>query len=183
MRQVLGRLREWGLGERVIKTALAAALAWEVAVVVTRNPRPYLAPLVAILTLQITIAQSVSRAVQRIFGVILGVVMALLVTHVIGVHVWSIALLVAVAFAVGTRLRLGPYAPPEAAITALLVMLIGSTTRIEYALVRMVDTLIGAVVGVAVNAAIVPPSYLPDVRRAVEGLAAGAAGAHREQGD
>lgn len=53
---LFGFLRRLGIGERMIKTALAAFVAWEVGRLVPGNPQPYLAPLTAILVMQATIA-------------------------------------------------------------------------------------------------------------------------------
>jgi hypothetical protein len=164
-------LRRLGLGERVLKTALAAAHAWQLGRLVPDNPTPFLAPLAAILVMQLTISESVTAAGQRLFGMIVGVVLALAATSLLGISAWSIGLLVLVALAVGTRLRLGPQGVSQVAISALLVMVVAVEPRVGYAWHRVVETIIGAVVGVAVNALLAPPSNLPAVRAAVRALA------------
>ena len=160
----------WLPGERSVKTALAAGLAWAVGSALG-NPRPYFAPLAAILVLQVTIAESVARAVQRVLGVVVGVALALLVGRLVGLTALGIALLVLLSLAVGSRLRLGLQGVPQVAVSALLVLIIGSLTRANYALERMSETLLGACVAVGVNALIVPPSYVPRARRALQALA------------
>lgn len=171
-------LRGWLPGERSVKTALAAGLAWGAGALLG-NPRPYFAPLAAILILQVTIAESVTRAVQRVLGVVVGVAVALLVGRVVGLTAWGIGILVLLSLAVGTRLRLGVSGIPQVAISGLLVLIIGSLTRTEYGLWRISETLVGAVVGVGVNALVVPPSHVPEARRALAGFAAAQAALFR----
>lgn len=168
----MGRsLAAWGLGWRVVKTALAAGLAWEIA---TRLPGgdlpPFFAPLAAVLTMQITIVQSVSRAMQRLLGLVVGVTLGLLFAQVTGVHSWSISLVVLTALVIAIRLQLGAQAIPEAAVGAILVLVVGAATPTAFALSRIVETVVGVLVGVTVNALIIPPSYLPEVRAALAAL-------------
>src|SRR5262245_24358126 len=73
-------LRRAGLGARIVKTAVAATVAWEAGQLVPDNPQPYLAPLTAILVMQPTIAQSISYASQRALGVVIGIAVATLAT-------------------------------------------------------------------------------------------------------
>src|SRR3954470_238533 len=97
--QLINQMRRFGLGERVLKTALAAGVSWQLAVWVPGNEHPYLAPVSAILLMQLTIAQSIDLAVQRNIGVALGVCVAVLAYAGFGVHPWSIALVVLIALA------------------------------------------------------------------------------------
>jgi uncharacterized membrane protein YgaE (UPF0421/DUF939 family) len=164
-------LRRLGVGERVLKTALAAGLAWQLGQLLLGIPNPYLAPLAAVLVMQITIAESVTAAGQRLFGVIVGVIIALAFSSRLGVSAGSIALLVLVALAVGTRLRLGPQGVSQVAVSALLVMVVAVEPRVGFALDRVAETIVGAIVGLAVNALLAPPSHLPAVRTATRALA------------
>ena len=50
---------------------------------------------------------------------------------------------------------------PQAAISALLAFSLGS----GYGLTRILDTVVGALIGVAVNALIAPPSYVAETAR------------------
>ncbi|MGI8477156.1 MAG: aromatic acid exporter family protein, partial [Thermomicrobiales bacterium] len=70
LRVALDGLRRVGLGERVVKTALAAGIAWEIGHAIHADPLPVLAPLTAIFTIQLTLAKSLRGSVQRVLGVI-----------------------------------------------------------------------------------------------------------------
>src|SRR5271154_6776216 len=63
------------------KAAVAAGIAWAVALAVNPHSRPYFAPLAVILIVQPTVYDSLSRAFQRVVGVVLGVGAALAVSH------------------------------------------------------------------------------------------------------
>lgn len=165
-------LEDWGISLQVIKTALAAGLSWAIAHWMFAAQRPYFAPLAAILSIQATIAQSVSRGIQRILGVIAGIFLAFLFTRLFGLHAWSLALLVFFAMALATRLRLGPQGIPQVAISALLVIAIGSSVK-GYAWHRAAETVLGAMVAALVSALLWPPDFTPDALQAVRMLSLG----------
>jgi uncharacterized membrane protein YgaE (UPF0421/DUF939 family) len=165
-------LDTWGINLQVIKTALAAGLSWDLAVRLFGSPKPYFAPLAAILTVQATIAESLSRGVQRIVGVLAGIALAILFSRWVGINDWSLALLVFVAMALATRLQLGPQGIPQVAISALLVMAIGEEAP-GYAWNRAVDTALGAVIAVIVAGAVWPPDLTPNAAESLRVLASG----------
>jgi uncharacterized membrane protein YgaE (UPF0421/DUF939 family) len=172
---VLARTREtlrlWGLGERTLKTALAASIAWELGTLVPGGTaHPYFAPLAALLSMQITVAESIAGAAQRVAGIVAGVGVAMVVTRVTGASALGIGLLVLLSLVVGTRLRLGPQAVSQVAISALLVMFVGNASSFSYAGSRIVESVVGALVGVAVNALLIPPSTLPQALTAQHDL-------------
>lgn len=163
-------LERLGLDERIVKTALAAGLGWWLARVAVGATRPYFAPLAAILIVQVTVAQTVSRGAQRVAGVVLGVAVAMVVTRFWGLTAWSIGGTVLAALALGSLARLGRQGTPQVAVSALLVMIVGAQTRAEYAWLRVLETLVGAAVGVAVNALLIPANYLPEAEAALGDL-------------
>lgn len=159
----------WGTTLQVIKTGLASGLAWGLARILLDSPRPYFAPLAAILSLQVTVKESVSRGLQRVVGVVAGILVALLAVHVMGTSAFSIGILVFVSMIIATRLKLGTQGIPQVAISALLVMTIGASVP-GYALARILDTLLGAAVAIAVNALVIPPDFTGIAETALDGL-------------
>ncbi|MGI9253909.1 MAG: FUSC family protein [Thermomicrobiales bacterium] len=159
-------MRKIGAGERVIKTAFAAALAWQIGSLIPGVPSPYLAPLGAMLVMQATIADSLAAASQRLLGVVVGVVVALLLLQMIGLNAWSIGLAVMLALMIGRLFRLGPAAVSQVAVTTLLVVALGGDASIGFGWHRIIETIIGIVVGVAINALFAPPSFLGEARSA-----------------
>jgi uncharacterized membrane protein YgaE (UPF0421/DUF939 family) len=140
---------------QIAKTALAATVSWELADRLLGSPLPALAALGAILTVQTTVKGTVKLGIQQVVGVTVGVGAALLAVRALGVHTWSVGLVILGALAVGNLLRLGRQTN-QVAISALLVLALGT----GYGGVRVVDTLLGAVVGVLVNALVAPPTYV-----------------------
>jgi hypothetical protein len=137
------------------KAAVAAGIAWALALVVNPHTRPYFAPLAVILIVQPTVYDSLSRAFQRVVGVVLGVAAALAVSHVLTPSGWSIAIIVFVGLLLGWSVRLGPQGVVQVPISALLVFAVGSVTP-GYGARRVLDTLIGS--AIAVLAVLVSPS-------------------------
>jgi uncharacterized membrane protein YccC len=137
------------------KAAVAAGVAWAVALLADPHSRPYFAPLAVILIVQPTIYDSLSRAFQRVVGVLLGVAAALAVSHFLAPSGWSIGIIVFAGLLVGWSLRLGPQGVVQVPVSALLVFAVGSAIP-GYAGRRVVETLIGS--AIAVMAVLVSPS-------------------------
>lgn len=171
MRQAGRILERFGLNVLIVKTALAAALSWALASWIV-GERPYFAPLAAILSIQATVAASLSRGVQRTVGVVLGILLATAAAHWVGVSALSVGVLVLVGTAVASRMRLGPYATPQVAVTALLVLTLGGHTP-AYAVARAADTVIGAGVAVLLNAVVAPPDFSQRARTSMRRTAVG----------
>jgi uncharacterized membrane protein YgaE (UPF0421/DUF939 family) len=150
---------------RIVKATVAAALAWEVGSL-TSSPRPVLASLGAVLVVQVTVRATLARTIQLTIGVTVGLVIAVLIGHALGVHWWSIGLVVLGGLVVGEVLRLGAFSS-QVAISALLAYSLGS----GYGAIRAVDTAVGAVIGAAINVLIPPPSQVAGSARTVRGIA------------
>src|SRR3954447_21581560 len=95
-------LRRWLVLEQdtvrqIAKTALAATLSWELAIRLLHSPLPALAALGAILTVQVTVKQTVTFGIQQVVGVTVGVGGALAVVGVLGVHAWSVGIVILLA--------------------------------------------------------------------------------------
>lgn len=150
----------------VVKATVASAVAFELARNTVGSPVPALAAMAAIITVQVSASQTARRALEYSLGVAGGVIAALLLTRVLGVHWWSISLLTLMALVAGRLFRLGSQAN-QVAISALLVMSLGTS----YGWARVVDTMIGATIGVVTSLAVPRPPW----QRAVRGQIAAAA--------
>ncbi len=146
-------------------------MSWFFAADLLGNSIPVFAPLAALLTVQVTVWESVSRGLQRVLGVVVGVLVAFGFARLAGIHAWTIALVIFVSILAGQALRLGPQGSVQVPVSALLVLVLGATTS-GYALDRVVDTAIGAGVGILVNLVIVPPTRLDDAQAKVRAFGA-----------
>ena len=152
------------------KAAGASAAAWELAQLATDSKAPIFAPLAAMLTVQATVLESVRTGLQRTIGVATGVVLAFVLASALGVHWWSVGVLVFVGLLVGRSLTLGTQGSTQIAVSALLVLVLSGGGN-SYAIARVLDTLIGAAVGIIVSLLIAPPLHVRDSGTAIRHLA------------
>jgi len=155
-------------GWRTAKTTLAAVLAYEFARRLLHTPDPLLAPLTALLVAQITIVETVKSGLERIGSVVAGVLVAVLLSKVVGLSWWSLAIVIFASLVVGQLLHLGEQ-QLEVPISAMLVLAVTGQTQAA-AQTRVLETLVGAVTGVAV-ALLGRPVYVQPAGDAIGNLA------------
>ncbi len=144
--------------------------AWVIAGTFLPTQLPIFAAIAALLVVQPSVNQSVGRAVERSIGVIVGVVIAYAIGLVFGTTSWIVLLAVVVSIFLAWALKLTTGTANQVPITAMLVLSIGAATP-NYAFARIIETVIGAIIGVIVNVAIVPPVLLAPAHAAVVRLA------------
>lgn len=154
---------------QVAKSAVATLAAWLLAGWLIPGPVPVFAAIAALLTVQPSISQSFGRGIERTVGVIAGVIVASAIGIVLGTGFWAIALAVVCALLLAWALRTTPGTANQVAISGMLVLALGTATP-DYALDRILETAIGAVIGLVVNVAIVPPLALGPARARVAAL-------------
>lgn len=165
-----GRVRLRGV--RTVKSTVAAVAAYVVALPLSDNDRPVLAPLTALLVVQLTLYDTVRRGLLRVVSVVLGVLVAGVLSEFVPLTWWSLGLAIGVSLVIGRLMRLGDEIA-EVPISAMLVLAVGgSDTAAEG---RVVETVVGAVVGVVVGAVVAPPLYVRPASDAVAGVARNAA--------
>ena len=117
-----------------------------------------IAALTALLVVEVTLFDIVTSGVQRVVSVVAGVMLAVWFSSFVEITWWSLGILVAASIMIGQLLRLGPHLV-EVPISAMLVLGVGGAEG--PASDRIVETLIGAAVGVAVNL-LFPPAIRSD---------------------
>ena len=154
---------------RLLRLAGAATTSYAAAVALVPESRPVLAPLTALLVVHVTLVASLMSSLQRVVSVVAGVLLAVAFSALVGLTVWSLGLLVAVALLVGQLLKLGDHLL-EVPISAMLVLAVGGASGA--ASERVLETLVGAAVGAAVNILLPPAVRTRDAGAAVERYAA-----------
>lgn len=147
----------------VWKIPLASALSWELAEW-AGSKHPYLAPLTVILTIQLTVDKSIQFAWQRILGTIAGVLFTVFIAPYVGLNGWSIGLLLLVGALIVMWLKLNHAIFVQVALSILLVMYFQSKMP-SYSLDRIRDTIIGAVIAIAIHIMIFPPDSINKARK------------------
>lgn len=156
---------------QVLKTSIAAVAAWLLASLLLDQPLPIFAAIAALLVVQPSVNQSLAKGIERSFGVILGVLLAYGASLVFGSSTWIVLGIIVVSLLLAWALRLTPGSANQIPISAMLVLAIGGADSPGYALERVLETLLGAGVGLLVNMLIVPPVLLAPAHHAVGRLA------------
>jgi uncharacterized membrane protein YccC len=155
---------------QVVKSAVATIAAWLISSWLIQGPPPVFAAIAALLVVQPSLNQSLAKAVERSVGVIGGVVIASLLGLAFGADTWVVLLATVVALVVAWSLRMSPGTTNQFAISAVLVLALGTTTP-DYAADRVLETLIGAALGILANLLLVAPVALAPARERVDALA------------
>ncbi|MET9870838.1 FUSC family protein [Streptomyces sp. NPDC006386] len=153
---------------QTLRSAFAATIAYVIALRLSPEKLPLTAPLTALLVVQVTLYATLTNGFRRVNAVVTGVLVAIAFSLLVGLTWWSLALLLIASLAVGRLVRVEEYVP-EVAISAMLVL--GVTTVGDTAWARVVETLIGAVVGLGCNLLLAPPVWVEEAGESIEGLA------------
>lgn len=147
----------------ILQCAVGAALAWFIARELVGHPQPFFAPTAAVVSIGISFGARLRRSVELVVGVAVGIGIGDLFITRVGTGVWQIALVVVVAMAAAVFLDGGSIITMQAAGSAVLVAtLLPPSAGGGFS--RMIDALVGGLVGVVVVASI----PLHPVRRARE---------------
>jgi hypothetical protein len=164
--------RLWPTFVNVIRLTTAAVLSYLLTLATTSGAIDLTGPLTALLVMQASAFSTLRMGAVRVGAVLAGVLVATLVSIWIGLTWWSLGAVIAASLLLAKIFRLGEQAM-EAPISAMLIL--GVTNPNVAAEIRVLNTLIGAGVGVAFN--LIYPPALPTRRasRAVISAAEAAA--------
>lgn len=151
-----------------IRATAAAVLAYAVAQRLSSEPAPLTAPLTALLVVQVTLYSTITTGIRRVVSVVAGVLIAVAFSAVVGLSWWSLGLIILAALTVGQFIRVGEFVI-EVAISAMLVL--GVTQLASHAWDRVLETLIGAGVGLMFDAVFAPPVWVDPAAESIVGLA------------
>src|SRR4051794_22037640 len=132
--------------------------------------QPLLASLTAMLVVQVTPVSLLASGLDRVVAVVTGVAAAVLFASVVPLEWWSLGLLIFVSMAIGQALRLRDNLI-EVPISAMLVLGVGALGAGSAAWERIVETLVGAAVGVATNLLFPPKVATASAAEAIDELA------------
>ena len=149
---------------QVLKASVATIAAWLITSWVMPGPLPVFAAIAALLVVQPSVNQSFGKAIERSIGVILGVIVATGLSLAFGEHAWVVLIAIVAAMLIAWGLKMTPGTSNQVVISAILVLALGAASP-EYSLQRILETLIGAAIGVIVNVLIVPPVAVAPARR------------------
>ena len=146
-----------------LQSGLAAGGAWLVAHNLVHHPRPFFAPIAAVIVLASAEGLRWRRAVELVLGVALGIALADALVWLVGVGVIQIACVVTLAILITVFLGGGSLAVAQAASSAVLVVTLAQPGGLNTD--RFIDALIGGTTGLLVMMLLLPYNPLPRVRR------------------
>ncbi|MGV9254850.1 FUSC family protein [Streptomyces sp. NPDC003697] len=166
--------RERDLFVQSLKAAAAALLAWLVARVWLDDPMALMAPWAALVLVQATVYSSLRQAVQQLGAICAGTLLASATQAATGDTLVALAVCLPVLMLLSNWSRFGDQGI-YGATTAVFTLASGSVP-VSAVGHRVGQAALGAVIGVTVNAFVLPPIHLRDVRENLAALA-------REAGD
>ncbi|MDX3071397.1 aromatic acid exporter family protein [Streptomyces sp. NPDC088354] len=164
----LVRLNSDPIAVQTVRSTVAAVLSYAVAVWVLPNPAPLTAPLTALLVVQVTLYTTVTTGIRRVLSVVAGVLIAVGFSELIGLTWWSLGLIILASLVTGHFIRVDEFVA-EVAISAMLILAVPAPSG--EAVDRVMETLVGAAVGVLLNVVVPPPAFVEPAGEAVRELA------------
>ena len=159
------RVRAWP----ILQTAAAAVGSWYLAKLLLPEQQPVFASIAAVISLGATYGQRSERAIELVGGVVLGIGVADLLVRALGTGPAQIGLMVLLAMSAAVILGGGPLLVTEAAVSAILLVVLEPTSS-GLAGSRVIDAVVGGGVALGVSALAFPPDPVLLVRRAAQGI-------------
>jgi hypothetical protein len=159
----------------IVQVALASALAWQGAIWLLDDPRPFFAPIAAVIALNATGRRQIRQTVELIVGVAVGIGIADLLARVIGAGAIQIGVVVAVALIAATVIDGGPLLFGQAASSGILVVALATPGGSSLAPTRLFDALLGGGCALLISIVILPHDADGEVSRAARGILDGIA--------
>ncbi|MEA2295604.1 MAG: hypothetical protein QOE86_3243 [Solirubrobacteraceae bacterium] len=149
----------------IVQTGLAAGIAWELGSLL--QPRPYFAPIAAVIALSASAGEHLRRAVELAFGVAVGILVADLLLSLVGTSGVTVAAVVALAMAAALLFGAGQILVNQAAVSAVLLATLGTPPG-SSTFTRFFSALIGAGVAVLIGPVFTRRDPLRQVGREAE---------------
>ncbi len=165
----LVRRRKEPVVVQTVRSTVAAVLSYVAALWLSNAKVPLLAPLTSLLVVQVTLYATLTRGIRRVNAVVVGVLVAVGFSSLVGLSWWSLGLLILASLTIGHIVRVNEFVP-EVAISAMLVLGVSVSRVAATAWDRVLETLIGAVVGLLFNVLFVPPVWTESAGEAIGGL-------------
>ncbi|MGW6057479.1 FUSC family protein [Streptomyces sp. NPDC055189] len=169
----LDRVRQWWLRARgtpgyerhtlllVLKSTLAATLAWIVSYYLLDAPSPAFAPFSAVLIMQVTVYQSLLQSLRYLGAVAAGVAMVAALGFLGGPDLLTFVLVALVGLSIGRWPALGAQGPQVATAAFFAFSTYASATSATSKATQLGQiillVLIGCVIGIVVNVTVAPP--------------------------
>lgn len=153
----------------ILQAAVGAGLAYWVAQAVFGHEAPFFAPITVVIILGLSGGDRIRRAVELAMGCTIGVGLGDLLVLYLGPGSWQISAIVAISLVVASFASKSPLVSNQVAIGAILIATIMPPGTEGGGPARMLDAIIGAIIGLA-TIALLPSSPLNSGRHEVAKL-------------
>jgi len=137
---------------QILQTAVAACVAWFLAVLILGQERPTFAPIAAVIALGLAVGERGRRAIELTLGVAFGVALADLLVSLVGVGAVQAGAVVMLAMGLAVFLGGGDLGVKESAISALIIMITFRSSQAGLPIERFLEALIGGGTALLINA-------------------------------
>ena len=138
-----GALRLRGGWLQIFQKAVAACVAWFLAVLIFGLNRPTFAPIASVISLGLAVGERGRRAFELTLGVAFGVTIADLLGSVVGIGAVQAGAVVVLAMALAVFLGGEDLGVKEAAISAMISMITFRSAEADIPIERFLEALIG----------------------------------------
>jgi uncharacterized membrane protein YgaE (UPF0421/DUF939 family) len=156
---------------RIVETAFAAGLSWELALQLPDHGQPFFAPIAAAISLGAAVGRRGRQAIEMMTGVAFGILVGAGLLAIAGAGAWQLVVVTFVALALTTAAGASQLVRNQAAASAILVVALHKPGS-NLALQRLEDALIGGAVAVLLARILFPVHPVDLVRDEARNLRA-----------
>jgi uncharacterized membrane protein YccC len=160
------RLR--GAWRTLVQASLATVVAWTCAHDLIGHPRPFFAPIAAIVTLGATLGRRSRRAIELAAGVTVGIAVADLLVLLLGSGTWQLLVIVMLSMAAAILLGSGTLMVTQAAASAVLVVTLQPPDVHGITFSRSLDAAVGGATALIISWLVFPVNVVRLIRDAAE---------------
>ena len=136
----------------ILQTAVAACLAWFLAVLILGIDRPTFAPIAAVIVLGLAVGERARRALELTLGVAFGVAIADLLVSVVGVGAVQAGAVAVLAMPLAVFLGGEDLGVKETGISAMIIVITFRSSQSGFPIERFLEALVGGGTALLVNA-------------------------------
>jgi hypothetical protein len=156
---------------RIAQSAIAAGVAWELALQIPNHGQPFFAPIAAVIALGAERGRRGRQAIEMMLGVALGILLGAAIVAVVGVGAGQLVLGTALSLLIATAIGASPVIRIQSAASTILVVALHRSGQ-NLALQRLVDALIGGGIAILLARFLFPVDPLELVRNEARRLRA-----------
>ena len=148
---------------RIAQSAIAAGIAWELALQIPNHGQPFFAPIAAVIALGAERGRRGRQAIDVMLGVTLGILLGAGIVAAVGVGAWQLVLGTALSLVIATAIGASPVIRIQSAASTILVVALHRSGQ-NLALQRLEDALIGGGIAILLARFLFPVDPLDLVR-------------------